>query len=154
MQGRDLIDASHRIFASPDGSVLRDGVRHPAEALPEAMRRVREFVGDDGADLLPDRGAVSAADDIALSTAHGSDGAWIAAHVHKGGSYETYFQGIERIMDDYDGRPHWGKLHFQNHTTLAPRYEGWDDFQRIRAEVDPDGRFSNPYTDRVLGPIR
>ncbi len=71
---------------------------------------------------------------------------------HKGGSYETYFQGVEQIMNDYDGRPHWGKLHFQNSETLAPRYSAWDDFQTVRAELDPEGRFANSYTDRVLGP--
>ena len=26
------------------------------------------------------------------------------------------------------------------------------DFQRVRARLDPEGRFANPYLDRVLGP--
>ncbi len=55
-------------------------------------------------------------------------------------------------MDDYDGRPHWGKLHYQKASTLAPRYPRWDDFQAVRKRLDPDGRFANPYLDRVLGP--
>lgn len=154
VQGRDLVDASHRIFASPRWVRFYEmeyGL--PREALPEAMRRVRDFVKTGTEPIFfPIEVRVSKADDIPLSTAHGRDSAWIAAHVHKGASYETYFQGIEKILDDYDGRPHWGKLHFQNHTTLAPRYDAWDDFQTIRAEIDPDGRFANPYTDRVLGP--
>ena len=154
VQGRDLVDASHRVFASPRWVRFYEmeyGI--PRETLPEALRRVRDFVKSGTEPIFfPIEVRVSAADDIPLSTAHGRDSAWIAAHVHKGGSYETYFQGIEKIMDDYDGRPHWGKLHFQNHTTLAPRYEAWDDFQTVRAEIDPAGRFSNPYTDRVLGP--
>ena len=33
-------------------------------------------------------------------------------------------------MDDYDGRPHWGKLHGQRAATLAPRYPQWDDVRR------------------------
>ena len=47
-------------------------------------------------------------------------------------------------MDDYDGRPHWGKMHFQAAADLAPRYPRWDEFQALRARVDPDGRFSSP----------
>jgi L-gulonolactone oxidase len=71
----------------------------------------------------------------------------------RGEPYDQYFQGVEKIMSDYQGRPHWGKLHFQNAETLAPRYPQWDEFQAIRKRMDPDGRFRNPYTDRVLGLI-
>ena len=62
-----------------------------------------------------------------------------------------YFEGVERIMDDYSGRPHWGKLHFQSVATLAGRYAQWDRFQAIRDRVDPERRFSNAYLERVLG---
>jgi FAD/FMN-containing dehydrogenase len=59
---------------------------------------------------------------------------------------------VEAIMDSYAGRPHWGKRHFQSAATLAPRYPGWGRFQAVRARLDPEGVFSNEYTDRVLGP--
>ena len=39
--------------------------------------------------------------------------------------WEPYFRGVEEIMDDYGGRPHWGKRHFQTAETLAPRYPRW-----------------------------
>lgn len=156
VSGRDLVDASYRIFASPRWVRFYEmeyGI--PREALPEALRRVRELVMTASEPIFfPIEVRVSAADDIPLSTAQGRDSAWIAAHVHKGGSYETYFQGIEQIMNDYDGRPHWGKLHFQNHTTLESRYSEWGHFQEARTRLDPHGRFANPYTDRVLGPTR
>ena len=70
-----------------------------------------------------------AADDIPLSTAHGRETAYIAVHVYQGTAYDQYFQGVEHIMDDYGGRPHWGKLHYQSAATLAPRYPRWDDFR-------------------------
>ena len=74
-------------------------------------------------------------------------------HVYQGTPYDQYFQGVEHIMDDYGGRPHWGKLHFQTAATLAPRYPRWDEFQALRARLDPDGRFTSPYLDRILGPV-
>ena len=55
-------------------------------------------------------------------------------------------------MDDYGGRPHWGKLHFQTAATLAGRYPGWDEFGAIRDRTDPERVFANAYLDRVLGP--
>jgi L-gulonolactone oxidase len=65
--------------------------------------------------------------------------------------HERYFDGVERIMDRFEGRPHWGKLHGQTAATLAPRYPEWDRFAALRARLDPDRRFANAYLDRVLG---
>jgi L-gulonolactone oxidase len=73
--------------------------------------------------------------------------------VYEGTQYQQYFEAVEDIMDDYGGRPHWGKLHFQTAETLAPRYPEWDRFQAVRARLDPEGRFTNAYLDRVLGPV-
>ena len=96
----------------------------------------------------------TAGDDIPLSTASGRDSCYIAVHVFEGMQYQQYFEAVEHIMNDYGGRPHWGKLHFQTAETLVPRYPEWEVFQKVRARIDPEGRFSNPYLDRVLGPIR
>ncbi len=124
----------------------------PIEALPEAFRRVRDFAKELGEPIVfPIECRVSAADDIPLSTGQGRTSAWIAVHRAKGVDYTNYFQGVEKIMDDYDGRPHWGKLHFQDAASLAPRYPEWDRFMETREKLDPTGVFKNPYTDRVLG---
>ena len=56
-------------------------------------------------------------------------------------------------MSEYEGRPHWGKRHFQTAETLEQLYPRWRDFLEVRARLDPEGRFSNAYTDRVLGPV-
>jgi L-gulonolactone oxidase len=71
--------------------------------------------------------------------------------VYQGTPHEQYFRAVESIMDTVGGRPHWGKMHYQTAATLRPRYEHWDDFQAVRHRVDPEGRFANAYTDRVLG---
>jgi len=55
-------------------------------------------------------------------------------------------------MDDYNGRPHWGKLHFQDADVLADRYPQWSRFQAARDRLAPARRFTNDYLDRVLGP--
>jgi L-gulonolactone oxidase len=36
---------------------------------------------------------------------------------------------------------------------LAERYPRWDDFQAMRRRIDPTGVFTNPYLERVLGPV-
>ena len=96
---------------------------------------------------------LAAPDDAFLSTAHERETAYIAVHQYRGAPWEPYFRAVEEIMDSYEGRPHWGKRHFQTAETLAPRYPRWRDFQKVRKRLDPDGRLSNSYTDRVLGPV-
>ena len=75
------------------------------------------------------------------------------SHVYQHTPYQQYFETVEDIMDDYGGRPHWGKLHFQTAETLAPRYPEWHLFQKARSLVDPAGMFSNPYLERVIGQV-
>ena len=65
--------------------------------------------------------------------------------------HREYFAGVEAIMRGYGGRPHWGKLHTQTAETLREVYPRFDDFLRVRDELDPERRFANPYLERVLG---
>jgi len=149
----DYVDRSDRVFTSPRTVRFYEmEYAIPREALPEALGRVRRLVDEIGMQIsFPVEVRVVAPDDIPLSTAYGRETGYIAVHVYKGTPYDAYFSGVERIMDSYGGRPHWGKMHFQRAETLAPRYPRWDDFQAVRARLDPEGRFANPYLDRVLG---
>jgi L-gulono-1,4-lactone dehydrogenase len=152
---RDLVDRSDRIFASPRHvKFLEMEYGIPIDAVPEAVCRIRSLVpGLSFPPLFPIEVRFSAADDIPLSTGMGRTNGWIAVHQYRGAPYEGYFQAVEAIMDDYDGRPHWGKLHYQSAETLRDRYPAWNDFAHCRSLHDPHGTFRNPYLDRVLGPV-
>lgn len=151
----DFTDESHRVFASSRWVKFVEmeyGV--PLAAVPEIVRRIEQAVQEAGIDLLfPIEVRAAGADDIPLSTAHGRDSGYIAVHRGKGMVYRPYFELVEAIMNEFEARPHWGKMHFQTASTLAPRYPEWEEFQRVRAEYDPNGVFSNDYTDRVLGKV-
>ena len=149
----EYTDRSDKVFTSP--RLVRFYEMEyaiPRDAVPEALNRVRSLVDELGIQLsFPVEVRVVASDDIPLSTASGQATGYIAVHVYQGTPYDAYFQGVERIMDTYGGRPHWGKMHFQRAETLADRYPRWDEFQKIRKRLDPEGRFSNQYLQRVLG---
>jgi L-gulonolactone oxidase len=124
----------------------------PREHGPEAARRVVEWVRHNEYPVFfPIEMRVSAGDDAFLSPAHERDSAYIAVHQYRGMEWCPYFEAVEAIMNDYGGRPHWGKRHFQTATTLAERYPAWADFQRARDLLDPTRTFTNEYTQRVLG---
>jgi FAD-linked oxidoreductase len=149
------LDRSHRVYANTRlvrFTEMEYGIprEHAAEALERVLgliERRRLPVG------FPIELRVVAGDDALLSTAHGRDTAYIAVHVYRGMEFESYFRAVERVMDDYGGRPHWGKRHYQSAATLAPRYPEWERFQEVRRRLDPEGRFENDYTRRVLGPV-
>jgi FAD-linked oxidoreductase len=149
------IDRSDRIFASP--RLVRFTEMEyalPRERTTEAVRRVMETIEERGfAVPFPIEVRTVAPDDALLSTAAGRESGFVAVHMYRGMEWRPYFEAVEQIMDGLQGRPHWGKRHFQTAAALRPRYPGWDRFQALRAELDPEGRFANAWTDRVLGPV-
>jgi L-gulono-1,4-lactone dehydrogenase len=152
--GSTSTDRSDRIFANERRvrfTEMEYGV--PREHGPEAARRVIEWVRSNRYPVFfPIEMRVTAADDALLSPSHERDTAYIAVHQYRGMEWRPYFEAVERIMDEYGGRPHWGKRHFQTAATLAERYPRWDDFRAARDELDPNRVFANEYAQRVLGP--
>lgn len=146
-------DASHKVFASKRIIKFYEmEYAIPREACAEALNRVRRMVTDSGFFLnFPVEVRFTAPDEIPLSTASNRESAYIAVHIYKGMNYVPYFTEVESIMNSYQGRPHWGKLHFQSAATLASRYPQWDVFQAVRNQVDPQRMFSNQYLETVLG---
>ncbi len=124
----------------------------PRARAAEAMRAVLEVAQRPGMAVpFPIELRFVAPDDALLSPAGGRETCYLAVHMYRGMEWEPYFRGVEEVMDALDGRPHWGKRHFQTAATLAPRYPQWERFQAVRRRLDPDGVFENGYVRRVLG---
>ena len=153
MGGAEHLDASNRVYAN------RRLVRFtemeyalPRERAAEALERVLAMIERRRLPVgFPIELRVVAPDDALLSTAYERPTAYIAVHQYVGMEFETYFRAVEAIMDDYEGRPHWGKRHYQSAATLRPRYPEWDRFAQVRERFDPERRFENDYLRRVLG---
>ena len=152
---RDYVDVSHRVFTTPRWVHFYESEWSvPLDSLVPAVREINAFARTLGKPVtFPIEVRCAAADDIPLSTANGSDRGYIAAHVFWGSPLVEYFSGLWSFVREFDGRPHWGKLHAETAETLDPRYPEWDHFQSARRRADPVGRFTNSYLDRVLGPI-
>ncbi len=152
----DRVDVSHRIFVSP--RLVRFTEMEyaiPRAHAAEAIRAIRQGLNARHLPInFPIEVRFVAADDALLSPAHARDSCYIAVHAFEQMPYEPYFRMVEEIMNGFEGRPHWGKRHFQTSQTLAPRYPEWERFQRVRARMDPGGLFANAELERVLGHVR
>jgi L-gulonolactone oxidase len=149
------VDSSAAVFTTP--RLVRFTEMEYAlarERTTEAVRRVMELVQRHGfAVPFPIEVRTVAADDAFLSTAAGRHSGFVAVHMYRGMAWEPYFRAVEAIMDELGGRPHWGKRHFQTAATLRPRYPDWERFSAVRSRLDPEGRFANDWSERVLGPV-
>jgi L-gulonolactone oxidase len=149
------VDRSYRVFASPRRVRFTEmEYALPREHAAAALREVRAAIVERRyAVPFPLELRLVASDDALLSPASGRDTAYVAVHMYRGMDWAPFMRRVEEIMRGFEGRPHWGKRHFQTAATLAPLYPDWERFAAVRARLDPHGCFSNGHVQRVLGPI-
>jgi FAD-linked oxidoreductase len=92
-----------------------------------------------------------ATDDAWLSPFQGGPRGSIAVHAHYKDDFAFLYTLIEPIFRRHGGRPHWGALHSVTGDQLAGLYPRWNDFLKVRAALDPDGRMLNPYLKGLFG---
>ena len=151
---RVFTDLSYKVFTSPRRVRFCEmELAIPRTQAVEAIRDVVKGIEASGMDVsFPVEIRVAAADDIPLSTASGRDSAYLAFHLPAGVDYTAYFRLVSGILDAYESRPHWGKLHEMDAEVLSRRYPRFAEFLTLRNQVDPAGVFGNEYLERVLGP--
>jgi len=140
------VDRSDRVLSFPVH------VRHweseqavPLEASAVSVDRLREFLERERIPVnMPVEVRFTAAEDMWLSPAHGRASCYIDLLQHRSLPFEGYFRGAEERLAEHGARPHWGKLHFRSADDLSRLYPHWQDFCRLRAELDPRGRLLNP----------
>ncbi len=125
-------------------------------AVPEqngldCLREIRRLLLEKHTDIeWPIEYRTLGRDDIYLSPAYGRDTITISAHQANTLPYEAFFADAEAIFRSHDGRPHWGKIHTHTAEELAELYPRWEDFHKIRRELDPDGVFMNEHLQRIF----
>ncbi|MCU1672688.1 MAG: FAD-dependent oxidoreductase [Frankiales bacterium] len=153
LTARTYRDVAPKVFVSS----RRVRFREMEYAIPRAelpavfaeLRTLPERIGEPVS--FPVEVRVAPPDDVPLSTGSGRESAYVAVHMYKGTPYDRYFTAVERLFQQVEGRPHWGKLHTLDASVLRTRYPRFDDFVAVRNRVDPERRFGNAYLERVLG---
>ncbi len=81
--------------------------------------------------------------------------AWLCLCLNQSGRVADYFDAVEQWVRTSDARVHLGKwCETLDAADLARMHgERFERFRAVRAAADPDGRFVNPFVERVLGPV-
>lgn len=89
-------------------------------------------------------------DDIWLSPFYQQDSISISVHQYHKQDPRLIFDVVEPILQKYQGRPHWGKMHSMTRSQLRALYPKWDDFMALRQQLDPQAKFLNPYLEKLF----
>ena len=84
-----------------------------------------------------------AADDLWISSASGRETVTISVHMDVRQDDEECFRRCEDVFAAFDGRPHWGKVHYRSGQELAELYPQWRRWWDTRDSYDPEGTFLN-----------
>jgi FAD-linked oxidoreductase len=146
------ISHSHKVYATQRLVRFNEMEYNiPLEAFDTVIKEIIRTIEQNNFKVhFPIENRVVAKDNAYLSPAHGRDSAYIACHVYNKKDYKPFFKAMEAIFKAHDGRPHWGKMHTLTASDFAARYPRFKDFQKQRAEQDPDGIFLNDYLQQIL----
>ena len=153
LSARRFSDVPHKVFVTERNVRFREmEYAVPRAAGMEALREARALIERRGWRIsFPVEVRTAPADDIALSAAYDRETVYLAFHVNQRTDHREYFTEVEHLLRDFDGRPHWGKLHTRTAADLAPAYPRFQDFLDLRERLDPQRVFANDYLRRVLG---
>lgn len=149
--GKIATGPSHRIFATQRlCRFVEMEYALPLATLGAALERLRRWIADERiAVAFPVEVRCARGDDLWLSPAHERDTAFIAVHMHRALPHEKYFRGAEAIFRDFEGRPHWGKMHTLQAADCRSLYPKWNEFHALRRRFDPQGTFLNVHTQHM-----
>ena len=66
---------------------------------------------------------------------------------------ESFLHAVEEVVAAEGGKPHWGKYFDETRYDWAALYPKWEAFGRVRDALDPQRRFSNPFTAALFDQV-
>ncbi|MFC7340431.1 D-arabinono-1,4-lactone oxidase [Saccharopolyspora griseoalba] len=139
-------------FTPSNGDELQSEYFVAAEHAPQALAALRPLGERMAGLLLTNEIRTIAADDLWLGPTQGADS--VALHftwAPDQEAVEALLPEIEAALRPFDARPHWGKVFTTEPSELRRIYPRLDDFAKLVRRFDPDGKFANDYTARILG---
>jgi FAD/FMN-containing dehydrogenase len=89
---------------------------------------------------------VVARDEACMSPNYQRDNLVVSISGEPGTDYWPYLRACDSLFSEYQGRPHWGKIHFMTADRVARLFPRFPDFVDLRRRLDPMGIFLNDHT--------
>ncbi|MEM9563378.1 MAG: D-arabinono-1,4-lactone oxidase [Actinomycetota bacterium] len=130
-----------RVWVDLEATMARYRQRYERQRLPFLLTEVR---------FSP-----AGHDHTLLGAGVGRDTAWLCLCCNQSGAVDAYFGDVEDWVRETDARIHLGKWCETIDAIDLARMHGerFKQFQAVREFTDPQGKLSNHFADRVLGPV-
>ena len=151
-QVEDMSDAAWKLLATTRNDKFNEIEYHmPLDKGLETLEEIIASIESRRDTYFPIEARVTAPDDAWLSPFNDGRRFSIAVHAPFDEEYSYFFTDFEPIFRKNGGRPHWGKMHSLEAVELRELYPKFDAFNALRKELDPDGKFVNPYLAKIWG---
>jgi len=138
-------------FTPSSGKELQAEYFIPRKNAVEAMLAVSRLSKQIGPNLFISEIRTIAADNLWMSPNRNQDS--VAIHFtlkQEIPEVSKLLPLIEKELEPFNVRPHWGKLFTISAKQLAGRYEKLADFKKLVASYDPNGKFKNDFLNKVI----
>ncbi len=151
-QVEDMSDAAWKLLATTRNNKFNEIEYHmPLDKGLETLEEIIASIESRRDTFFPIEARVTAPDDAWLSPFNDGRRFSIAVHAPFDEDYSYFFSDFEPIFRKNGGRPHWGKMHSLEAAELRQLYPKFDAFNLLRKELDPEGKFVNPYLAKIWG---
>jgi FAD/FMN-containing dehydrogenase len=124
----------------------------PAEHGRAALDAVRDLMLTRHTDQIsPVQIRWQQADQAYLSAQYQRDTVSVSVSGKPRTTYEPFLRDVDRELQQFDARPHWGKIHYLTRDRVEQLYPKYQEFQEIRSQFDPHGIFLNPHLRELFG---
>lgn len=133
-------------FTPSSGEELQAEYFVPRKHAVEAILAVAKMGNQISPHLFISEIRTIAADDLWMSPCYQED--CIAIHFTWKPEWDAVSKllpVIEKELEPFQARPHWGKLFTMNPTTLHKHYRKLDEFKKLVNNYDPKGKFRNDF---------
>ena len=138
-------------FTPSSGKELQSEYFVPLRNAVDAIRAVERLADHVGPHLMISELRTIAADRLWMSPCYNQPS--LAIHFtwkQEWQSVRRVLPMIERELDPFKVRPHWGKLFTLAPAVLRARYEKCEEFKQLLAQHDPAGKFRNEFLTAAL----
>lgn len=122
-----------------------------ADGMPTLLEAIRYIRGKRLPVAFPIEFRTVAADNIWMSPFNNGPGASVSFHQYARMPWRDLFAEIEPVLRGANGRPHWAKRHSLEARDVHDLYPRTSDYLKVRADVDPAGKFVNADLARLFG---
>lgn len=151
-QVEDMSDAAWKLLATTRNDKFNEVEYHmPLDKGLETLEEIIASIESRRDTYFPIEARVTAPDDAWLSPFNDGHRFSIAIHAPYDEKFSYFFSDFEPILRKNGGRPHWGKMHSLKASELREIYPKFDAFNNLRKELDPEGKFVNPYLAEIWG---